>query len=311
MLYDLPAPAKLNLFLHVIGRRADGYHLLQTVFRFVSLADRLDIDPRADGQISRETDMQGVAHDEDLVVRAARLLQQTTGTKQGAHIHVRKQIPSGAGLGGGSSDAATVLIALNRLWRTGLNRVQLMQLGLQLGADVPVFIFGQNAFAEGVGELLTSVDLPQGAFLIVQPAQSVPTQGIFQAPDLTRDTETVKIMDFSERQVITRLGFGHNDLQPVVLNRFPVVRQTHDWLEKAGFKARMTGSGSCFFIGFQSVEQAEVAQQKMLAKIRVDFFDIASAGLVEVADPRFANPIQATMVCEGLTEHPLRYWIES
>lgn len=122
MLYDLPAPAKLNLFLHIIGRRADGYHLLQTVFRFVSLADRLDIDTRADGQITRDTDMQDVAHDEDLVVRAARLLQQTTGTKQGAHIHVRKQIPSGAGLGGGSSDAATVFIALNRLWRTGLNR---------------------------------------------------------------------------------------------------------------------------------------------------------------------------------------------
>ena len=311
MLYDLPAPAKLNLFLHVVGRRADGYHLLQTVFQLVSLADRLDIDTRSDGQIVRETDLQGVAHDEDLVVRAARLLQQATGTKQGAQIQVRKQIPSGAGLGGGSSDAATVLIALNRLWRTGLSRAQLMQLGLQLGADVPVFIFGQNAFAEGVGELLTPVDLAQSAYLIVQPAQGVPTQGIFQAPDLTRDTEPVKIMDFSERQMIARLGFGHNDLQPVVLNRFPVVRQTHAWLEKAGFKARMTGSGSCFFIGFQSVEQAEVAYQKMLAKIRVDFSDIASAGLAEVADSCFASPIQAAMVCEGLTEHPLRYWIES
>jgi 4-diphosphocytidyl-2-C-methyl-D-erythritol kinase len=277
----------------------------------VSLADRLDIDTRADGHISRETDMQGVAHDDDLVVRAARLLKQTTGTRQGAQIQVRKQIPSGAGLGGGSSDAATVLMALNRLWRTGLSRVQLMKLGLQLGADVPVFIFGQNAFAEGVGELLTPVDLPQGAFLIVQPAQSVPTQGIFQAPDLTRDTEPVKIMDFSEHQMITRLGFGHNDLQPVVLNRFPVVRQTHDWLEKAGFKARMTGSGSCFFIGFQSVEQAEVAHQQMLAKIRVDFSDIARAGLAEVADSCSPSPIQAVMVCEGLTEHPMRYWIES
>lgn len=311
MLYDLPAPAKLNLFLHVVGRRADGYHLLQTVFQLISLADSLDIDTRADGQIARETDMQGVAHDEDLVVRAARLLQQATGTQQGAHIHVRKRIPSGAGLGGGSSDAATVLMALNRLWRTGLNRVQLMQLGLQLGADVPVFIFGQNAFAEGIGELLTPVDLPQGAFLVVQPAQGVPTQGIFQAPDLTRDTETVKIMDFSERQAVTRLGFGHNDLQPVVLNRFPVVRQTHDWLEQAGFKARMTGSGSCFFIGFQSVEQAEVAHQKMLAKIRVDFSDIARSGLAEVADSCSSSPIQAAMVCEGLVEHPLRYWIES
>ena len=306
MLYDLSAPAKLNLFLHVVGRREDGYHLLQTVFRFISLADRLDIDVRADGQIGRETNLPGVPHDEDLVVRAARLLQQATGVKQGAHIHVRKQIPSGAGLGGGSSDAATVLIALNRLWRTGLSRAQLMALGLQLGADVPVFVFGQNAFAEGVGEQLTPVELPRQAYLVIQPAQGVPTQGIFQAPDLTRDTEPVKIMDFSERQMITRLGFGHNDLQPVVLNRFPVVRQTLDWLEQAGFNARMTGSGSCFFIGFQSVQQAEVANQKMLAKIRVDFSDIASVGAGSTE-----SLIQSIMVCDSLPEHPLRYWIDS
>ncbi|MCM0035722.1 MAG: 4-(cytidine 5'-diphospho)-2-C-methyl-D-erythritol kinase [Burkholderiaceae bacterium] len=306
MLYDLIAPAKLNLFLHVVGRRADGYHLLQTVFQFISLADYLDIDTREDGQICRETDMVGVPHDQDLVVRAARLLQQSTGTKLGAQLHVRKRIPSGAGLGGGSSDAATVLIALNRLWRTGLSRAELMRLGLQLGADVPVFISGQNAFAEGVGEQLTPVDLSPQAFVVIQPAQAVPTQGIFQAPDLTRDTETVKIVDFSGRQAITRLGFGRNDLQPVVLNRFPVVRQTLGWLEQAGYKARMTGSGSCFFIGFQSVQQAEVANQKMLAKIRIDFSDTASVG----AD-RSVSPIQALTVCESLTEHPMRYWIES
>lgn len=303
MLYDLPAPAKLNLFLHVIGRREDGYHLLQTVFQLISLADSLDIDVRADGQICRETDMQGVPHDEDLVVRAARLLQRSTGVKSGAQIHVRKHIPSGAGLGGGSSDAATVLIALNRLWKTGLARGELMRMALQLGADVPVFIFGQNAFAEGVGELLSPVELPKQAFLVVQPAQGVPTQGIFQAPDLTRDTEPVKIMDFSGRQTIARLGFGHNDLQPVVLNRYPVVRQALDWLEQSNFNARMTGSGSCFFIGFQSAQQAEVAYQKMLAKIRVDFSDVASAGT--------ASPIQSVMVCEGLSEHPLHHWIES
>lgn len=306
MLYDLIAPAKLNLFLHVVGRRADGYHLLQTVFQFISLTDRLDIDTRQDGLIHRETDMEGVPHDQDLVVRAARLLQQATGTHFGAQIRVHKRIPSGAGLGGGSSDAATVLIALNRLWRTGLSRAELMRLGLQLGADVPVFIFGQNAFAEGIGEQLTAVDLPPQAFLVIQPTQGVPTQGIFQAPDLTRDTETVKIMDFSGRQMIAHLGFGHNDLQPVVLNRFPVVRQTHDWLEQAGFKARMTGSGSCFFIGFQSVQQSEVAKQEMLAKIRVDFSDVASAGLVSSV-----SPMQALMVCESLSEHPLRCWIES
>lgn len=311
MLYDLPAPAKLNLFLHVIGRRTDGYHLLQTVFQLIDLADSLDVDTRADGAIVRETDMLGVAHEEDLVVRAARLLQQATGSKLGAHIHVRKRIPSGAGLGGGSSDAATVLIALNRLWQTGLSRAQLMRLGLQLGADVPVFILGQNAFAEGIGEQLTPVELPPQAFLVIQPAQGVPTQGVFQAPDLTRDTEPVKIMDFSGRQTITCLGFGHNDLQPVVLNRYPVVRETFDWLEKAGFTARMTGSGSCFFIGFQSTEQASVACQKMVAKIRVDFSDSASAGVANDARSGSKSPIQNIMLCGSLSEHPLRYWIES
>ena len=303
MLYDIPAPAKLNLFLHVVGRRADGYHLLQTAFQLISLADSLDIDVRADGKICRETNMQGVAHDEDLVVRAARALQLATGTRAGAQIQVRKHIPSGAGLGGGSSDAASVLIALNRLWGTGLSRAELMQLGLKLGADVPVFIFGQNAFAEGVGELLSPIELPTRAFLVVQPAQGVPTQGIFQAPDLTRDTVPVKIMDFSGPQTFNRLEFGHNDLQPVVLNRYPVVRQTLNWLEQAGFNARMTGSGSCFFVGFQDLKQANVAYQKMLAKIRTDFSDIASAGTV--------SPVQAIMVCEGLAEHPLRYWSES
>ncbi|MDO9025066.1 4-(cytidine 5'-diphospho)-2-C-methyl-D-erythritol kinase [Zwartia sp.] len=303
MLYDIPAPAKLNLFLHVVGRRADGYHLLQTVFQLISLADSLDIDVRQDGNICRETNLEGVAHDDDLVVRAARVLQQATGARLGAQIHVRKQIPSGAGLGGGSSDAASVLIALNRLWGTGLSRAALMRLGLKLGADVPVFIFGQNAFAEGVGEQLSPIELPARAYLVVQPSQGVPTQGIFQAPDLTRDTEPVKIMDFSGRQMISHLGFGHNDLQPVVLSRYPVVRQTLDWLEQAGFNARMTGSGSCFFIGFQDLKQADVAYQELLAKIRTDFSDTASAGPV--------SPVQAMMACEGLAEHPLRYWIES
>ena len=311
MLYDLSAPAKLNLFLHVVGRRADGYHLLQTVFQLISLADSLNIDTRADGLIVRETDMHGVAHDDDLVVRAARLLQEKTGTRLGAHIQLTKRIPSGAGLGGGSSDAATVLIALNRLWGLGLTRSELMRLGLQLGADVPVFILGQNAFAEGVGELLTPVELPGQAFLVIQPAQGVPTQGVFQAPDLTRDTEPVKIMDFSGRQAITRLGFGHNDLQPVVLNRYPVVRQTLDWLEQAGFKARMTGSGSCFFIGFKSVQQAEVARQEMLAKIRVDFSDSASAGVMSDGCFGSVSPIRNILVCQGLSEHPLHDWIES
>ncbi len=308
MLYDLPAPAKLNLFLHVIGRRPDGYHLLQTVFRLIDLCDSLDIDTRSDGRIVRETDMLGVAHDDDLVVRAAKALQQSTGTKLGAQIRVRKRIPAGGGLGGGSSDAATVLMALNRLWRTGLSRGALMKLGLGLGADVPVFVFGQNAFAEGIGEELTAVELPEQAYLVVQPAQHVPTQGIFQDPDLTRDTDPVKIMDFSGRQIVTGLGFGRNDLQPVVLKRYPVVQQALNLLNKAelsvgGSKPRMTGSGACLFLSFPNATLAESAHQRLLAKISTDFSDTAMAGTL--------NPIQSVSVCRGLNVHPLQDWVDS
>ena len=308
MLYDLAAPAKLNLFLHVIGRRPDGYHLLQTVFRLIDLCDLLDIDTRSDGQIVRETDMVGVAHDDDLVVRAAKALQQHTGTKLGAQMRVRKRIPSGAGLGGGSSDAATVLIALNRLWQTRLTRQALMQVGLGLGADVPFFIFGQSAFAEGIGEKLTALVLPQQAYLVVQPAQHVPTQGIFQDPDLTRNTDPVKIMDFSGRQIVTSLGFGRNDLQPIVLKRYPVVRQALDWLDKAefsagGFSARMTGSGACLFLSFPDATLAENARQRLLAKISTDFSDTAMADT--------PSPIQSVLVCSGLDVHPLQDWVDS
>lgn len=308
MLYDLAAPAKLNLFLHVIGRRPDGYHLLQTVFRLIDLCDLLDIDTRSDGQIVRETDMVGVTHDDDLVVRAAKALQQHTGTKLGAQIRVRKRIPSGAGLGGGSSDAACVLIALNRLWQTRLTRQALMRVGLGLGADVPFFIFGQSAFAEGIGEKLTALDLPQQAYLVVQPAQHVPTQGIFQDPDLTRNTDPVKIMDFSGRQIVTSLGFGRNDLQPIVLKRYAVVRQALDWLNKAefsanGFKARMTGSGACLFLSFPDATLAENARQRLLAKISTDFSDTAMADT--------PSPIQSVFVCNGLDAHPLQDWVDS
>src|SRR5690606_9068822 len=173
------APAKLNLFLHVVGRRADGYHLLQTVFRFIDLADTLHFEARADGAIGRAYELPGVAESDDLVVRAARSLQLATGTRQGAQIDLRKRIPQGGGLGGGSSDAATTLIALNRLWGTGLSRSQLMRLALPLGADVPVFVFGQSAFAQGVGEDLTAVALPPAAYLVVQPDAGVPTAAVF------------------------------------------------------------------------------------------------------------------------------------
>jgi 4-diphosphocytidyl-2-C-methyl-D-erythritol kinase len=322
MLYDIPAPAKLNLFLHVTGRRADGYHLLQTVFRFISLADAIDIDVRHDGLIRRETNMQGIAHDDDLVVRAARSLQQATGCKSGAHIHVRKFIPAGGGLGGGSSDAASVLIALNRLWHTGLSRQALMQIGLSLGADVPVFIFGQNAFAEGIGENLQAVALPARAYIVVQPTQNVPTVSVFQDPDLTRDTNPVKIMDFSGLSVLshstgslldsyaspdgvqtlqgTRNNF-HNDLQPVVLKRYPVVRQAFDWCIEAGLDVRMTGSGACLFVEFSQKEHANLAYQRMLAKMRSDFPESLKAGVQSF--------IQSVSVCDGLPEHPLRSWI--
>jgi 4-diphosphocytidyl-2-C-methyl-D-erythritol kinase len=294
--------------LHVIGRRPDGYHLLQTVFRLIDLCDLLDIDTRSDGQIVRETDMAGVAHDDDLVVRAAKALQQHTGTKLGAQMRVRKRIPSGAGLGGGSSDAATVLIALNRLWQTRLTRQALMQVGLGLGADVPFFIFGQSAFAEGIGEKLTALELPKQAYLVVQPAQHVPTQGIFQDPDLTRNTDPVKIMDFSGRQIVTSLGFGRNDLQPIVLKRYPVVRQALDWLDKAnfsvgGFNARMTGSGACLFLSFPDATLAENARQRLLAKISTDFSDTAMADT--------PSPIQSVLVCNGLDVHPLQDWVDS
>ena len=315
MLYDLPAPAKLNLFLHVVGRRADGYHLLQTVFRLISLADRIDIDLRRDGKIVRETDMVGVPHDEDLVVRAARALQAHTGTKLGAQIKVTKNRPAGGGLGGGSSDAATVLLALNRLWETRLSRAALMKLGLALGADVPVFIAGQNAFAQGIGEQLTTVPLPERAYVVVQPAQSVPTAAVFGDSDLTRDTDPVKMMDFSgvklfaefcgeiDQQSSFLQDFGRNDLQPVVLKRYPVVHQALNWLTQVGLNARMTGSGSCFFVGFPGVQQATAAHQKLLAKTRTDFSSAALAGVL--------SPIQSISVCEGLSEHPMRYWIES
>ena len=314
MLYDIPAPAKLNLFLHVTGRRADGYHLLQTVFRFIDLNDRLDIDVRPDSLICRETDMSGVPHDEDLVVRAARALQRHTGCTLGAQINVRKSSPSGGGLGGGSSDAASVLIALNRLWKTSLSRASLMQIGLELGADGPVFNFGQNAFAQGIGENLQAIDLPKRAYIVIQPAQQVPTLGVFQDPDLTRNTDPVKIMDFSGMMSGTGRLFDrqHNDLQPVVLKRYPLVRQAFDWCGSTGLDVRMTGSGACLFAEFSQMSDADLAHQKMLAKMHADSELLnLTASRVDVPHEDVSRFIQTVSVCDGLQEHPLRNWIES
>lgn len=243
-----PAPAKLNLFLHVTGRRSDGYHLLQTVFRFIDYGDTLGFTPRADGQIVLTHPLPGVPPEKDLCYRAARLLQTAAGTTQGVDITLEKQLPLGGGLGGGSSDAATTLLALNHLWGTGLSRSALMELGLQLGADVPVFVLGENAWAEGVGEKLAPIALPPAWYVVLVPPLSVETAEVFAAPELTRNTLPVTMSAFSAGQV-------HNDLEPVVSARYPAVAQHLKWLKQYG-DARMTGSGACVFAAFDTEREA-------------------------------------------------------
>lgn len=247
-----PAPAKLNLTLLVTGRRADGYHLLQTVFRFIDFADELRIAVRRDGRIERLTDIPGVALDDDLTVRAARLLQQAAGTRLGADIALEKRLPIGGGLGGGSSDAATVLIALNRLWGLDWPRERLQTLALALGADVPVFIFGASALAGGVGEQLTALELPPAWYVVLVPPVGVATARIFQDPDLIRDSIPLTIPPFS-------FVAGRNDLEAVVCRHYPDVAKHLAWLRQYG-AARMSGSGACVFAEFGSEAEArEVA----------------------------------------------------
>jgi 4-diphosphocytidyl-2-C-methyl-D-erythritol kinase len=250
-----PAPAKLNLFLHVVGRRPDGYHLLQTVFRFVDFGDSLGFTLRDDGQVRRVNPIAGLEPEQDLTVRAARLLQQETGCRRGVDITLDKRLPMGGGLGGGSSDAATVLLALNRLWELNLGRTRLQELGLRLGADVPVFVFGESAFAEGVGEQLQPVALPPAWYVVLVPPVSVATAEIFASRDLTRDTKPIKMSDFST-------GCGHNDLEPVVCEKYPQVAESLAWLRAFG-DARMTGSGACVFAEFRDeIEARRVFSQK-------------------------------------------------
>ena len=244
-----PAPAKLNLFLHVVGRRADGYHLLQTVFRFIDRADTLHFAPRADGRVVLATPTPGVEAANDLTFRAARLLQEATGCRHGATLHLSKRLPLGGGLGGGSSDAATVLLALNHLWQTGLSRTELRRLGLQLGADVPVFIHGRNTFAEGIGEAFSDVELPPETYLVLLPAVNVPTGAIFGAPELRRDTPSIRAGEW-------RHGAGRNDLEPVACARFPEVAGHLEWLRQRAPHAMMTGSGACVFAGFADADTA-------------------------------------------------------
>ncbi len=263
-LHDCRAPAKLNLFLHVTGRREDGYHLLQSVFQLISLADVLHFDLREDGAIVRVTEVPGVPADDDLIVRAARLLADAAAERGlrpgGADIAIDKQIPMGGGLGGGSSDAATTLIALNHLWQTGFSRSELMALGLQLGADVPFFLLGENAFVEGIGEKLTPVSTPPAWFVVIHPGVSVPTPVIFRAPELTRNTKAVRIADFSEGLS----GFGRNDLQAVAVRAFPPVADAVRWLSDFG-EARMTGSGACVFAAFASEPEVDAVLERLPA----------------------------------------------
>lgn len=255
-----PAPAKLNLFLHVVGRRPDGYHLLQTLFRFVDHGDTLTFAPRGDGRIVLATPLPGVPPESDLTVRAARLLQAETGCSQGATISLDKRLPMGGGLGGGSSDAATVLLALNHLWKLGLSRRRLQEIGLALGADVPVFVFGHNAFAEGVGEELAAVELPPAWYLILEPPAQVPTAAIFGAPELCRDTPPISLADWHP-------GLGRNDLEPVACSRFPAVAAYLAALRAFG-PAMMSGSGACVFAEFGEREAGERVARKLLPGYR-------------------------------------------
>lgn len=250
-----PAPAKLNLFLHVVGRRDDGYHLLQSVFRLIDHADTVHLELRDDGRVVREGALPGVSEDQDLTVRAARLLQPYARPGAGVGIRLDKRLPMGGGLGGGSSDAATVLLALNRLWAVDLPRQRLQALALTLGADVPVFVFGRTAFAEGVGELLQPIDAPAAWYVVLTPPVQVPTAAIFAAPELTRDTPALKIAPFSA-------GAGHNDLEPVVVGRYPEVGRHLQWLRQFG-EARMTGSGACVFASFATEDAARRVLQAL------------------------------------------------
>jgi 4-diphosphocytidyl-2-C-methyl-D-erythritol kinase len=275
-----PAPAKLNLFLHVVGRRPDGYHLLQTLFRFIDLHDTLHFSLREDGVVRRTNVVEGVEEERDLCVRAARLLKNETGCGLGADIAVEKRIPMGGGLGGGSSDAATTLIALNRLWSLGLSRSRLMQLGLRLGADVPVFIFGENAFAEGVGEELQAYPLDEAWYVVLFPPVHVPTAEIFARPELTRDTVSITMRALPKWQSEQQL---HNDLQPVVCGIYPEVGRYITWLNNFG-KAMMTGSGACVFAEFASRSQAEAVLQQLPYGMR-------------------------GVVAQGLARHPLHDWV--
>ena len=258
-----PAPAKLNLLLRVVGRRADGYHLLQTVFRFLDQADQLRFSPRDDAAVRLLTPLPGVPPENDLSVRAARLLQAASGCRRGVDIRLEKHLPMGGGLGGGSSDAASVLLALNHLWQLGLPRQRLQELGLTLGADVPVFVFGRNAFAEGVGETLRAIELPPRCYVVVEPPVQVPTAAIFAARELRRDSPPIGSGEWTPEDI-------GNDLEAVACSRFPEIAECLRQLSAAAApaRARMTGSGACVFAECGTREEAAAALQRLPPGLR-------------------------------------------
>lgn len=257
---SLPAPAKLNLFLHITGRRADGYHLLQTLFQFLDHGDTLHFTPREDGQIRLLTELPGVAAEDNLILRAARRLQQVSGTRLGADIVLDKRLPMGGGIGGGSSDAATTLVGLDHLWQTDLGEDRLAALGLELGADVPVFVRGRAAWAEGVGEQLTPVEVDEPWYLVVVPPCHVSTAEIFSDERLTRDTTPITLAAFREHG-------GRNDCLPVVTARYPEIRNTLILLNKF-CEAKMTGTGSCLFGAFPNEREADKVRARLPATLQ-------------------------------------------
>lgn len=252
----LPSPAKLNRMLHIVGRREDGYHSLQTLFQFIDLCDHLSFTPRNDGEIHLTSEVKGVRHDDNLVVRAARLLQRHSGTHLGVTLAIDKQLPMGGGLGGGSSNAATVLVGLNNLWQLNLPLDELAHLGLELGADVPVFVHGQSAWAEGVGEQLTAVTLDTPWFVIIHPGISVSTPGVFQDPQLTRDSRPITMA----RALQGGASKWRNDCEAVVKERYPPIAEALFWLAQHA-PSRLTGTGACLFAGFETQQAAQAIAQ--------------------------------------------------
>lgn len=258
------APAKINLFLHIIGRRADGYHELQTVFQFLDYYDELSFEVRTDGQINLNSTIE-----KNLVLQAAKLLQQVSNTTLGADITLHKRIPIGGGLGGGSSDAATTLIALNQLWELNFEESFLLELAIKLGADVPVFIKGEAAWAEGLGEKLSPITLPEPWYVVIVPPHPISTTEFFSAPELTRNTRPITIQDFLEGKALLR-----NDFEPLIRNRYPQIANAFDWLNQYA-KAQLTGSGGCIFAEFKTKTEAQL----VIAEIPKPFTGFVAKGL--------------------------------